>query len=172
MNVAGKYNIRLVIVGGLDSWRVADLLKLHDVPVIIERTHALPYREDEDTDLPYKLPYLLKQAGVMFAITDQGFWQQRNVAFEAGTAAGFGLTKEEALTAVTLSPARILGIDKFCGTLEDGKDATLFLSTGDALDMTGNSVEMAFIQGRIIDLNNYQKELYHRYQKKYGQAGN
>jgi len=109
----------------------------------------------------------LKQAGVDFAIADEGFWQQRNLGFQAGTAAGHGLTKEEALMAITSAPARILGIDKTCGTLEDTKDATLFISTGDALDMTGNKVEMAFIRGRMIDLDNYQKELYRRYLMKY-----
>ena len=60
-----------------------------------------------------------------------------------------------------------MGIDKSCGSLEDEKDATLFISSGDALDMTGNKVEMAFIQGRMIDLDNYQKELYRRYKEKY-----
>jgi imidazolonepropionase-like amidohydrolase len=167
VNFALKYNLRIAIAGGADSWRVADVLKQHKVPVIITRTHALPQREDEDVDLPYKLPYLLKQAGVDFAIADEGFWQQRNLGFQAGTAAGHGLTKEEALMAVTSAPARILGIDKQCGTLEDNKDATLFISGGDALDMTGNKLEMAFIQGRMIDLDNYQKELYRRYLMKY-----
>lgn len=167
VNFSEKYNLRIVIAGGSDSWRVADFLKQHNVPVMITRTHALPQREDDDVDLPYKLPFLLQQAGVAFAIADEGFWQQRNLGFQAGTAAGHGLTKEEALMAVTLSPARILGIDKAFGSLEDGKDATLFISAGDALDMTGNKVEMAFIQGRMIDLDNYQKELYRRYSEKY-----
>lgn len=168
VNVAGRYNMRMVIVGGNDSWRIASLLKEKNIPVVIERTHRLPGRDDEDVDLPYKLPALLKQAGVLFAITDQGFWQHRNLPFQAGTAAGYGLSREDALTAVTLSPARILGIDNFCGTLEDGKDATLFISSGDALDMTGNHIETAYIRGREIDPDNYQKELYRRYLNKYG----
>lgn len=167
VNTAKKYKMRLVIVGGADSWRVTEILKQNNVTVIITRTHALPSREDEDVDLPYKLPFLLKQAGVEFVIADDGFWQQRNLAFEAGTAAAYGLSKEEALMAITLSPAKMLGIDKTCGTLEDFKDATLFISSGDALDMTGNKVEMAFIQGRSIDLDNFQKELYRRYMNKY-----
>jgi len=168
INFSDKYKLKLVIVGGKDSWRLTELLKEKNVPVVITRTHALPYREDDDVDLPYKLPYLLMSVGVTVAITDDGFWQQRNLAFQAGTAAGYGLSKEEALQCITLTPARILGIDKFCGSLEDKKDATLFISKGDALDMTGNKVEMAFIQGRMIDLDNYQKELYRRYMDKYG----
>ncbi|MFM1745166.1 MAG: hypothetical protein RLZZ630_1103 [Bacteroidota bacterium] len=163
-----RYGMRLVIVGGADSWRVATLLKEKNVPVVIERTHSLPYREDEDVDLPYKLPALLKKSGVLFAITDQGFWQHRNLPFQAGTAAGYGLSREEAVSSITLNAAKILGIDSFCGSLEEGKDATLFVSKGDALEMTGNSVMMAFIQGREIVLDSYQKELYRRYLKKYG----
>ena len=154
-------------MGGNDSWRVVDLLKEKNVPVIITRTHALPYREDDDVDMSYKLPGILFKAGITVSITDEGFWQQRNLGFQAGTVAGYGLSKEEALQCITLSSAQILGIDKSCGSLEDEKDATLFISSGDALDMTGNKVEMAFIQGRMIDLDNYQKELYRRYKEKY-----
>jgi imidazolonepropionase-like amidohydrolase len=167
VNFADKYKIKLVIVGGSDSWRVSDLLKEKNVPVIITRTHTLPYREDEDIDMIYKLPALLFKAGVKVSITDEGFWQQRNLAFQAGQAVGYGLTKEEALQCITLHSAQILGIDKTCGTLTDEKDATLFISSGDALDVTGNKVEMAFIQGRMIDLDNFQKELYRRYKEKY-----
>ncbi len=167
VNFAAKYKVRIAIAGGSDSWRVSGLLRENKVPVIITRTHRLPPREDEDVDLPYKLPFLLKQAGVEFAIADEGFWQQRNLAFQAGTAAAYGLGREDALTAITLAPAKILGIDSLYGSLEDEKDATLFVSAGDALDMSGNKVEMAFIRGRMIDLDNYQKELYRRYLKKY-----
>lgn len=167
INFGDKYNIKVVIVGGSDSWRVVDLLKEKNVPVIITRTHSLPYREDDDVDMAFKLPVILFKAGVKVSITDEGFWQQRNLAFQAGTAVAYGLTKEEALQCITLTSAQILGVDKTCGSLEDEKDATLFISTGDALDMTGNKVEMAFIQGRMIDLDNYQKELYRRYKEKY-----
>lgn len=163
-----QYGIKMVLVGGEDSWRLTDLLKENNIPVIIARTHTLPSRSDEDVALPYKLAGLLKNAGVDFAIADNGFWQQRNLPFEAGTAAGYGLTKEEALTSITLSPAKILGIDKRCGTLEENKDATLFISTGDALDMRTNNVELALINGRIINLDNVQAQLFHKYRKKYG----
>ena len=78
-----------------------------------------------------------------------------------------GLSKEDALTSITLAPAKILGIEATTGSLEDGKDATLFVSTGDALDMTTNNVEMAFIQGRQIEVFNFQQELYERYMRKY-----
>lgn len=168
VSFADKYQIRIAIVGGADAWMLTELLHERKVPVILERTHSLPYREDEAVDQKYRLPALLQQGGVQYAIADQGFWQQRNLAFQAGSAAGYGISKEEALMAITSTPAKILGIDQQCGTLEDEKDATLIISTGDALDMTGNHIEMAFIKGRMINLDNYQKELYRRYAKKYG----
>lgn len=164
-----KYDMLGAIIGGYDSWRVAPLLKEHNIPVIITDTHAIPGREDEDYDLRYKLPKLLLDAGVTFAITIDGSWQQRNLAFQAGSGVAFGLSKEEALTAITKSPAEILGINDRMGTIEKGKDATLIVVSGDIMDMRSSIVEQAFIQGRGIDLGNKQTDLYQRFKKKYDQ---
>jgi imidazolonepropionase-like amidohydrolase len=86
----------------------------------------------------------------------------------AGTVAAWGLGKEKALQTITLNTAKVLGIDKTTGSLEIGKDATLFISAGDALDMKTNKVERAFIQGRDINLDNLHKQLDRRYSEKYG----
>jgi imidazolonepropionase-like amidohydrolase len=91
----------------------------------------------------------------------------RNLPFYAGTAVAYGMTKEDALTLITLNTAKILGIDKTVGSIEIGKDATLFISTGDALDMKSNNVTAAYIQGRKINLDNFQKKLYKKYSEKY-----
>ena len=168
VNFCKEFGVKMVLVGGMDSWRVTDLLKENNIPVVIVRTHLLPPREDEDVDLPYKLPSLLTKAGITVCITDGGSWPQRNIPFQSGTAAAHGLTREEALTCITLNPAKVLGIDSTTGTIESGKDATLFISTGDALDMKTNNVEMAFIKGKEIALDDVQKQLYHKYLKKYG----
>ena len=88
--------------------------------------------------------------------------------FNAGTTAGYGVGKEEAVRSLTQYPAQILGIDASCGTLETGKDATLFISTGDALDMRTNNVVQAFIRGKEINLDDVQKQLYRKYKTKYG----
>ncbi|MFI5217850.1 MAG: amidohydrolase family protein [Bacteroidia bacterium] len=168
VNFCKEYKIKMVLVGGDDSWHATDLLKENNVPVIVGRTHSLPPRQDEDVDLPYKLPFLLQKAGVTFCNSNEGFWQVRNLSFNAGTDVPYGLTKEEALTAITLSPAKILGIDSNVGSLEDGKDATIIVSSGDALDMRTNNIEMAFIRGKQIDLDNVQKQLYRKYVEKYG----
>ena len=92
----------------------------------------------------------------------------RNLAFNAGTAATYGLDKEQALTAITLNTAKVLGIDATTGSLEVGKDANILVSNGDALDMRGNVFTKAFIQGRDVSLDNKHKQLYERYKYKYG----
>jgi len=162
---------KMVIVGGQESWMLVDLLKENNIAVMVSRVHDLPVKTDDDIDLPYKLPYLLQKAGVLFCLNNEGDMETanaRNMAFYAGTAVAYGLTKEEALASITSSTAKILGIDNRVGTIEAGKDATLFISTGDALDIRTNNVEKAFIQGRSIDLNNEQKALYEKYKKKNG----
>ena len=171
VNFAKFYQLKKVaIVGGKDSWMVTDLLKQNNISVVVARVHSLPEHPEQDVDLPYKLPYLLQKAGVSFCLNNEGDMEAmgtRNLPFLAGTAAAYGLTKEQALRAITLSTAKILGIDKTTGSLEVGKDANLFISTGDALDMRTNHVERAFIRGNSIDLFNDQQALYEKYKKKY-----
>lgn len=172
VNFAKKLSIQEVIVGGKESYLVTDLLKNNNVPVIITETQSLPYRDDDDVYLPYKLPKILQDAGVTYGLTGVGFWRQRNLPFEAGEACGYGLTKEQAVSMITLNNAKILGIDKTTGTLEVGKDATLFISKGDALDMLTLDVQKAFIQGRDINLDNLHKQLYRKFAAKYGIKAN
>jgi len=161
---------KIVIVGGKDSWMITDLLKENNVSVIVNRVHDLPDFAEEDVDLPFKLPALLQKAGVLFCLNNEGDMEAmgtRNLPFMAGTAAAYGLTKEQALKSVTINTAKILGIDQTTGSIESGKDANLFISTGDALDMRTNNVKHAFIKGNSVDLSNEQKALYDKYKKKY-----
>jgi len=171
INFSKKHGVKkTVIVGGYDSWMITDMLKENNIAVILQRVHSLPQRQEDDVYLPYKLPKILHDAGVLFCLENAGDMEAmgtRNLPFYAGTAAAYGLDKEEALSLITLNTAKILGIDTFCGSIEPGKDATLFISTGDALDMRTNNVEAAFIQGRALDLNNFQKQLYEKYSSKY-----
>ncbi len=161
---------RTVIVGGYDAWRVADLLLDKKVDVILRRVHSLPMRDDDDADLPYRLPALLKAKGIRFCLGYTGDMERmgsRNLAFLAGTASTFGLTREDALQSITLDAARVLGIDQKYGSLAIGKSATLFISAGDALDMRTNHVTHAFIDGRHLDLDDHQKKLYRQYSRRY-----
>ncbi len=165
---AEEFKLKLVIVGGQDSYRIADILAQKKIPVILDRLHELPLHDDDDVNQPYKTPSILQKAGVQFALSMEGFWQVRNLPFVAGTATAYGLTKEEALAAITSSPAAILGIEDKAGTIEVGKSASLIVSSGDVLDMRTSNIEQAFINGRPVDLNNKQKDLYNKYKQKYG----
>jgi imidazolonepropionase-like amidohydrolase len=161
---------RITVVGGTGALWVADFLKENKIPVILPSTHNLPNRTDDDVDMPYKLPHLLTQAGVMVALMDDGALHgSRNLGFYAGTAAAYGMSKEDALKTITSNTAKALGIDSRVGTLEVGKDATLFVSNGDALDYRGNVLTHAFITGKLMTLPGNQQELYERYSRKYGQ---
>ena len=162
-----EFGMRTVIVGGRDAWMVADFLKEKKTAVIFRQTQSLPGHEDDAVDQPFHTPAQLKDAGVLFCLSGEGAWQQRNLPFQAGQAVGHGLDREAALQAITLDAARILGIDQTAGSIEKGKDATLFLSSGDVLDMRTSVVEMAFIQGRKIDLNDKHKALYQKFKQKY-----
>lgn len=161
------YNLNLVIVGGRDAWMLTDLLRENNVSVILRNTHSLPGRSDEDVDLPFKAPKILKDAGVLFCLSVPSSWDSRNLPFTAGTTVKYGLTKEEALQAITLNTAKILGIDKTTGSLQKGKDATFFITSGDVLDMKTSNVEKAYIQGNPVDLDNKQKALYRKFKNKY-----
>lgn len=163
-----EFGVDMVIVGASDSWQIADLLKQNNVAVILGQSHSLPTLDDDDVDQPYKTPAMLQKAGVLFTITDNdGQTRGRNLAYNAGTAVAYGLTKEQALQAITLNAAKVLGIADKTGSIEAGKDANIVISTGDILDMRSSIVTDAFIQGRKISLDNKQKQLYERYKNKY-----
>lgn len=169
VNFSKKNNIDIVIVGGRDAYKVADLLAVNKVPVLVGRPHSLPSGEDTNVKQPYKLAGLLDSKGVLVSIDPSGDMERmntRNLPFYAGTFAAYGLDKEKAVSLLTVNAAKILGIDKFTGSLEVGKDATLFISEGDALDMRTNVISKAYIQGRDINLKSHHTELYERYNKK------
>lgn len=166
---AQRHNVtHIALVGAREAWMITRFLAEHGVPVILETPHSRPSRDDDAVDLPYRLPALLQEAGITVALGYRETSNARNLGFTAGTAAAHGLTKAQALSMITRNPAQILGIDDRLGTLEPGKDATLFVSRGDALDMRGNVLTRAYIQGREIELMARQQELFERYRSKYG----
>lgn len=166
---AKEFGFKTVIVGGTEANKITDYLKQNNIGVILNQMHTLPVMQDDDVDTYAKLPYQLQQAGVLYCINDFDEMNRgRNLMFNAGVAVGFGLTKEQALQAITLNAAKILGIDKKTGSLETGKDANIIISDGDVLDVKSSIIDYAFIQGRQINLDNKQKQLYERYKTKYG----
>lgn len=167
IDMAKEFGLDMVIVGGEDSWQVAQLLKENNISVILSQPHSLPILADDKIDQPFKTPALLQKAGVNFAINDEdGQTRGRNLAFNAGTAVAYGLSKEDAIAAITLNAAKILGVADKTGSIEVGKDANIIISEGDILDMRTNKVTHAFIQGREIPLESHQTQLYEKYKEK------
>ncbi len=169
---ANRHNLKMVIVGGYDAWRVADLLKKYEIPVIYETVNSLPRRRWEDFDTPFTGPLKLYEAGVKYCISmgTGGASNHRNTPYEASKAASYGLPKNEALKSVTLYAAEVLGIADKAGSLEKGKDATLMITDGDPLEIT-TQVEQVYIQGKKIDMSDRHKVLYDKYKEKYRQLG-
>ncbi|MEY3187294.1 MAG: hypothetical protein RL675_1121, partial [Bacteroidota bacterium] len=148
-----EFGFDVVLVGAGESYQVAELLKKNNIPVILSQMHALPTLADDAVDLPYQLPALLHKAGVLFAINDEdGQHRGKNLPFNAGTAAAYGLPKEDALASITLNAAKILGIADRTGSLEVGKDANIVISEGDILDMRSSNISFVMIEGRIASL--------------------
>ncbi|MFM6933896.1 MAG: amidohydrolase family protein [Flavobacteriales bacterium] len=159
-----------VIIGGYEAHLVGQRLKDAKIPIMLNRIHSLPEREEDDVNLPYALPALLQKQGVLFCIQNAGDMEAmnaRNLPFQAGTAMAYGLTEEEALQAISLNPCKIMGIDDQFGTIEAGKSATLFISKGPALEMKSNQVTCLIFHGQIKSTTNFQGELYLKYKRKY-----
>ena len=166
---ARQYGLKLIIHGGYDAPRCADLLKQNRVPVILAGTYRLPLRKSDDYDAAYTAPERLRAAGVTYCIASSkghGASNARNLPYQAGTAVAYGLPADEALKAITLYPAQILGAADRVGSLEPGKDATLFIASGDPLE-TPTQILDAYIQGRLVSLDDRHKALWRKYQEKY-----
>ena len=169
-------DIRMILVGGADVWRVADRLKENDIPVIIGAVHYVPVRRWEAYDTPFTIALKLHEAGLDFCIGERSVWLEggggsnvRNLPYHAATAAAYGLPREEALKSVTLYPARILGVEDRLGSLEPGKDATLIVTDGDPLEIM-TRVERAYIQGRRVDISSKHTDLYDKYRTRLEQV--
>jgi len=162
--------LKLVIVGGLDAALIAEVLRERQIPVIIAGVHRLPMRRGDDTNAPFRLAARLSEAGVRFCIARSGSEfdaaTERSLPFEAATAVAHGLPADEALRAITLYPAQILGVADRLGSLETGKLASFFVTDGDPLDIRTH-VERVFIQGRELELSDRQTKLNQKYEQKY-----
>ena len=166
LDFAQTMNVRVILSGAVDAPLVLEQLQRAGVGIIIPRVHALPRREEDGYDAAFTLPATLAKAGIPFAFSDDGAWQQRNLPFHAGTARAFGMSELDALRGLTLWPAQLFGVAATYGSLEVGKSATLFVSTGDAMDSKSNTVIHAFIDGRELELNNRHKRLAKKYRER------
>ncbi|NQY09022.1 MAG: amidohydrolase family protein [Flavobacteriales bacterium] len=159
----------IVLVGANDAWKMTAFLKTNDIPVMLGPLKQLPNSQDEDLKIMAKRAKILQDAEILYCIYRSSFWDGRNLPFSAGIGVAYGLTKEEALMAITGSVAKILGVDDQVGTLEVGKDATFIITSGDPLDYLTHKMESAYIQGREINLDDHHKQLDAKYSQKHGQ---
>ncbi|MCX7562903.1 amidohydrolase family protein [Xanthomonadaceae bacterium XH05] len=173
LDFAARHNLKAVLVGAAEAWRITDRLKATRTPVIIGGTHRLPMRRFDPVDSAFSNAAKLAAAGIEFAIATEGggfdTTNLRNLPYQAATSVASGLTPEQAMYAITLSPARILGVEARLGSIEVGKDATVFLADGDPLE-TRTRITRAWIGGREIDLSSRHTRLYDKYRQKYPQT--
>ena len=170
IDFADKYYItNIIIIGGEDALHISNILVEKNIPIILNRVHRLPKSQDTPIEEPYKQAKKLEEAGILFCLSYHGDMEAmgaRNLPFTAGTTIAYGLEYEKAIQSITLNAAKILGIENLVGSIEQGKMATFFISSGDALDMRSNNVEQAYINGLSINLNNHQKELFNKYKDR------
>ena len=158
-----RFGFRVGILGGREAGVVASEIKSAGAVVTLQRTHALPPTEDSPWDAAFMRPHELIQKGIPVILAHESFWNQRNLAYQAGTAAAYGLSREEALRLITEVPAKWLGLNRI-GRLVPGYKASLILVEGDLLDPATSRVQRAWIEGKEVNLSlNPQEVLYQRY---------
>jgi imidazolonepropionase-like amidohydrolase len=160
---------KLVIVGGSDAWRIGEELRARDVAVITGAPTDLPSRRDAPYDEAFALPARLQATGVRYCIGDGGGTDSaanaRNLPYLAAQAMGFGLTREQALRAITLSAAEVLGVADRLGSIDVGKSADLFVADGDPLEFS-TRIEAVYIAGKAVSLETRQTRLFDKYDKR------
>ena len=166
LRFAEEMKLKPIILGGSEAWKVTSLLKEKNVPVVIDGILNLPLREDDAYDTLYENASKLQAAGVRFAIStgDSGA-HVRDLPFHAGMAAAYGLPRVEALKAVTLYPAQIMGVADRLGSIEAGKLANIVITDGDILEARTN-VRHLFIAGRQIPLVSRHTLLYDQFKDR------
>ena len=167
---ADKHKVKMILAGGFESWKVVDLLKEKQIPVILRPTQVLPGHEDDPYDRPFTIASDLHEAGVRFAFGTFNSANSRVLPYEAAGAVAFGLPRDEALRAVTIYPAQILGIDDRFGTIEEGKVANLIVTDGDPLEIRTHTKHL-FINGRPTSTDNKHRQLYEKHRQRPRQTG-
>lgn len=162
---ADSQDVRIVILGGHEAWKVRDSLAAKQIPVILGRPQMTPSGADERYDEQYAQPGMLHDAGVTFAISTFNASDSRTLPYEAGTAVPYGLPEDEALRAITLYPAEILGVADRLGTIEVGKAANLIVTDGTPLEIR-TTYHHIIINGRDVGLMNKHLELYETYKAR------
>lgn len=162
---ADEMKIKLILAGAVEAYRVANQLKAKNIPVIVGPVLRMPNREDDPYDAAFTNASLLVKAGVKIAFQTGDSAEARNLPYNVGMAAAFGLPKDEALKAVTIYPAEIFGVADQIGSIEQGKIANLIVTDGDPLEVL-TQVKYLFINGHQVSLATRHTELYEKYKAR------
>jgi imidazolonepropionase-like amidohydrolase len=162
---AATNGVKMILAGGLDAWRIADLLATNNILVVFSHTFTLPQRDTDGYAVNFAAPGVLSKAGVKVAFTGGGASLVKNMPYAAAQAVAFGLSSNEALKSLTLYPAQMAGMGERLGSIETGKDATLFAADGDILDIRSN-VKHIWIAGKEVSLENRHTRLYGKYKNR------
>jgi imidazolonepropionase-like amidohydrolase len=169
VNWAKTNDFKIILVGGRDAWLAADLLATNKIPVIYECTFNQPMRESDSYDVNFKAPEVLRKAGVTVAFSNGSRGDAaalaKNLPYLAAQSVAFGLPENEALKGLTLYPAQLLGVQARLGSIETGKEATLFACDGDILDIRAN-VKQMWISGKEVSLESRHTRLYEKYRNR------
>ena len=150
---------KVILTGVAEGWRVAEEIAAAGLPVITGPVLTTPTRQSDRYDRPYANPGLMAKAGVMVALRTNEIENVRNLPFNAGFAAAYGMGKEKALEAVTIVPAKMMGLEDRIGSLAVGKDASLFIANGDPFE-TKTKISDLFINGWRIPMVSRHTQLY------------
>ena len=166
---ASAHKIKMALAGGRDAWMLASLLASNNIPVIYEHTFTQPVRDTDSYDTQFHAPEILRAAGVkvIFSTSPSGFGatMARNLPYSAAQAIAFGMPEEEALKGITLYPAQLMGVADRLGSVEAGKDATLFVCDGNIFDIRSN-VKRMWIAGKEVSLESRHTKLYEKYKNR------
>ncbi len=163
---ADKQKVKIILADAAECYKVIPEIKARGIPVVLQPTLSLPLDRDDDYDRSFTTPGELFRAGIPFSIATFSSKNGRNLPYEAAAAVPFGLPHDEAYKAVSLSAARIFGIDKTLGSIEEGKTADLIVTDGDPLEVN-TKVTREFIGGQAVDLEeSRRRKLFKRYAAK------
>ncbi len=166
INLANQYQLKIVLVGVTDVIKSADLIKMHNVPVVFTSAWGQPLSADDKVDSSFTIPAQMEKLGIPYALTVAGSWNSRDLPFAVGQSIAYGVSPEKGLASITIEPAKILGLDAEMGSIEVGKNANIIISTGDVFDHLTHKIETMLIDGRTVNLDNRHKRLYEKYSKK------
>lgn len=153
---------KVVFTGVSEGWRVADEIAKAGIPVITGPVQSIPTRQSDAYDSAYRNPGVMQKAGVKVAIRSNDTENSRNLPYHAGFAAAYGMGREEALKAITINAAEIMGVGDQIGSIEVGKKANLFISTGDPFE-TATQIVDVFIDGYQVPMTSRHIELYEEF---------